>query len=112
MEVDITGQGCEPFIGELLNSRWQVDRDGNVLKTMVQKALEAFDCSRYLCHFAPQWMDYGQEFGLTDTVTTEPEATIDPDVALQRARWAEADRIWKEEYQEEGASDDIGVIAW
>lgn len=112
LEVDVTGEGCEPFIGELLNSRWQVDRDGNVLKTMVQRALEAFDCARYLCHFAPQWMDYGEEYGLTQPVADNPSEPIDPDVALFQARRAEADRIWREEGLEEGTPDDMGVIAW
>lgn len=112
IEVDLTGEGCEAFVGELLNSRWQVDREGNVLKVMVQRALEAFDCSRYLVVQAPQWMDYGQQYALTEVVTGVPEAPIDPDLALQRARWAEADRIWQEEGLEEGSTDDMGVINW
>lgn len=112
IEVDMTGEGCQAFVGELLNSRWQVDREGNVLKVMVQRALEAFDCSRYLVVQAPQWMDYGQQHGLTEPATSTIEAFVDPDVALQRARWAEADKIWQEEGLEEGATDDMGVINW
>ena len=112
LEVDIAGPLCEPFIGELLNSRWQVDREGNVLKTMVQKNLEAFDCLRYLVHQRPQWMDYGQQQALTEIVTNQPEAPIDPDVALFRARQAESDRMWAEEMAEEGSPDGMGVIAW
>lgn len=112
LEVDVTGEGCESFIGELLNSRWQVDREGNVLKVMVQKALESFDCARYLVVQSPQWMDYGQQFALTETSTGIPDAPIDPDVALQRARWAEADKIWQEEGLSEESTDSMGVINW
>lgn len=112
MEVDLTGEGCESFVGELLNSRWQVDRESNVLKTMVQKNLEAFDCMRYLCVQAPQWMDYGAEYGLTNPVASEQAVPLDPDVALFQARQAESERMWAEELSEEGATDQMGVHSW
>lgn len=111
MEVDMTGEGCEAFVGELLNSRWMVDREGVVMKQMVQRGLEAFDCSRYLCIQAPQWMDYGNQSALTDA--TVEVAEIDPERALFNARRLEADRMWAEEgLEEEGAPDQIGTFAW
>lgn len=111
IEVDMTGAGCEAFVGELLNSRWQVDREGNVLKVMVQKNLESFDCSGYLIHQAPQWMDYGSQQALTDHPDA-PQEVLDPDTVLFRARRAEADRIWEEEGLEaEGSPDQFGVFS-
>lgn len=90
-------ENTEPFIGELLNSRWQMDREGNVCKQMVQKNLEAFDVLRYeLCH-APQWLDYGQEYGLTEQVSAQGvQEEIDPDLALHRARMAAGTRELEE----------------
>lgn len=96
IECDMTGQGMEVFIGELLNSRWQIDREGNVLKTMVQRHLEAFDTLRYLIHFRPQWMDYGEEQGMTEP-TAVPAQVTDPDLALHLARMAAGTRILEEE---------------
>lgn len=108
IEVDVTGEGCEDFIGELLNSRWQVDRDGLVLKTMVQKKLEAFDCLRYLNHFAPQWMDYGAEYGLTEPEPV-PELAKDPDLALHLMRMAMGARELEEEGVFSYGDDQIGT---
>lgn len=96
MEVDMTGEGCEAFVGEILNSRWQVDREGNVLKQMVQRALESFDCARYLVVQAPQWMDYGSEHGLTEPAVVAEE-TADPDLALHLRRMALATQELEDE---------------
>ena len=112
IEVDMTGEGCPAFVGELLNSRWVVDREGNVQDVMVQKALEAFDTLRYWSHFNPQWMDYGSQQPLTGLVT-EDTGPIDPDVALFNARRLESERMWAEEGLEaEGQPDQFGSYAF
>ena len=110
----LTGNpGTAAFVAELLDYRWRVDREGNVLRETVQKNIEAADCLRYMVYQAPQWMDYGEQHALTETVTGLPESPIDPDVALQRQRFAEADRIWAEEGMDmEGQPDQIGVHRW
>jgi hypothetical protein len=99
--VVYTGDDSEntgPFIGELLNSRWQVDREGNVLKTMVQKNLEAFDCLRYeICH-SPQWLDYGTQQATTDAnEVREVQDDADPDLKLHRERMAAGSRLLESE---------------
>lgn len=104
--------GMAAFVSELLNYRWKVDREGNVLRDTIQKNIEAADVLRYMIYQSPQWMDYGSQHGLTQPVADEPQAPIDPDLALQRARWAEADRIWREEGLEEESADEMGVINW
>lgn len=112
IEVDMTGEGCAEFVGLLLNSRWAMDREGNVLKTMVQKRLEAFDTLRYLCHFRPQWMDYGSQQALTEVAAqVVEEDDIDPDLKLHRQRMAMADRL----IEEDGTLDQqeaIGLHRW
>lgn len=104
--------GVADFVGELLNYRWKIDREGNVLRETVQKNIEAADCCRYELFQAPQWMDYGSQHCLTQEVQPTEEAHMDPDVALQRARFAEAERIWAEEGAEEGSPDQIGLASW
>lgn len=104
--------GVMAFVEELLNYRWQVDREGNILKQTNQKHNEAPDCLRYLIYQNPQWMDYGQEQSLTQSVTAEPEKEIDPDRALWKSRMEEADRIWAEEGVEEGSPEQMSVIRW
>ena len=106
------GPGMSAFIGELLNYRWRVDREGNVLRETVQKNIEAADVLRYMIYQSPQWMDYGTQAALTDFVNA-PAAEIDPDRALFNARQLESDRMWAEEgLEEEGAPDQIGTFSW
>lgn len=104
--------GMAAFIGEVLNYRWRVDREGNVLRDAVQKNIEGPDVLRYMIYQSPQWMDYGQEQSLTQSVTATPEQETDPDRALWKARMEEADRIWAEEGLEEGAPEQMSVIRW
>lgn len=104
--------GMAAFIGEILNYRWKVDREGNILRDTVQKNIEGPDALRYMIYQSPQWMDYGQEQSLTQSVTATPEVETDPDRAIWKARMEEADRIWAEEGLEEGSPDRMGVVAW
>ncbi len=111
IEADMTGEGIPDFVAELLNSRWAVDREGHVLKTMVQKGLQAFDTVRYLHHQSPQWMDYGDQHALTEKgLAEEVIEDIDPDLALHRKRMEMGTRQMEQEMSS-NPFDSIGTCA-